>query len=159
MRYVTWDLDSTLCDTRHRQGKLIGGAEFKGEYTPEIAAAYAQTCGEDKPIESALWLARRFIVLGYGIGIVSARPRVVAHQTLDWLHRHALDIDFMELMTEHYDDHVKYKVETLVRLVDSGYQIDCHFDDWPSVRIGLEAVGIRCVILTPELADASGTLP
>lgn len=161
MRYVTWDLDSTLCDTRHRQSMLPGGAngpELATPFTPELALAYSQSCDEDAPIEPNLWLVRRFVVLGYGVGIVSARPRSVANKTVDWLHRHGVDYDFIELMSEFHDSNENFKLATLVRLRDAGYQIDCHFDDWPPVRLALAEVGIRCVIVTPELIDAPGTV-
>ena len=142
----TFDLDSTLADTRHRHHMI--DPEGRTDWR-----AYSLACGDDKPIHSTLALARALQAAGHPVWIVSGRDAAALTHTRTWFRRSAgftpdgyvLDSGGLD-----YATHEEYKVKA-VALAEAlaGRPHALHVDDWPPVARALNAAGRECLIVTP----------
>lgn len=144
-RIVSFDLDSTLCDTRHRR-QYLPSAE--NDYTWDT---YASHCGEDRLIIAPALVWRAFEKQGYTIWVVSQRPLSSSYTTGEWLRRHKLHPFGVAMAMNDEEasmDPTEFKVLALTELQQQGVVI-LHVDDRPSVRPRLRSIGVECLIVTP----------
>jgi hypothetical protein len=147
---VTCDLDSTLCDTGHRQHTLSpekGVNDYK---------AYSMLCADDEPIEAM----RRILYgmsfhPGFELWYVSGRDEAARELTTKWLEGNSpvrwagLLLDDQQFQTEGHDKYKLRRIKEVQRL--TGQRVDLHIDDWAAVAVLLEANGIPCLcVRTPQ---------
>jgi hypothetical protein len=159
---VTVDLDSTLCDTGHRQAMIKPGE-------PTDWNAYSLACSEDVLVEATRVLVR-MLAYTHDIHYLTGRSEVARGVTLDWLINHELPIHglWMDDTTdaqhvELYGGHAQYKVARVGDIEKAtGKKVALHVDDWSSVKVEMERNGIPCLcVRTPQevLEQASLTSP
>lgn len=139
----SFDLDSTLADTRHR-------AHLINQENRELTDwdAYSMACADDGP-GPALPLALEFQALGGRIVIASARSECAREPTEWWLKKAGLNVDSSMVLlhdTEIFghgdgtvETHIRMKGEMVARLdqmswANYGEGISLHVDDWPQVK-------------------------
>lgn len=149
---VTFDLDSTLADTQHRQHMINrdGGATDW--------AAYAQECYKDKPVVSVV-LMLHALSERYDIWIVSARDGSARERTQHWLASYGIHPKGMILddgTIEHTPSHGHYKLAA-VELIEemTGQKVAMHVDDWAQVAWTFQQAGRYCLCLTPPQTVAA----
>ena len=71
--WFCWDLDSTLCDTRHRQHMAAQVREKKATWLE-----YSLACADDEPIEGAVAMVRFIAAQDRLIGIAGAYRSTVS---------------------------------------------------------------------------------
>jgi len=144
---VTFDLDSTLADTRWRRGMIQpdGGTDWR---------AYALACPQDTLVTSvaSLWGALR---PHHSIWVVSGRHVAARDASVRWLLRHQLQPSGVVLMDPGDGrvtdtDHCAWKVGAIQSLARSlGKRHVLHVDDYPPVGRACQAAGLECLIVTP----------
>lgn len=149
---VTCDLDSTLCDTGHRQ-KLIdreNGTDWE---------KYSLQCADDIPVMGMVKVLQ-LLALNPDVLIVglSARMGVAEQASLDWMITHGVPIERVFLDTgeiRQYDasyTHADYKLARLRQVEDiMGMKVALHFDDYAEVAHTFNAAGVPTVcVRTPQ---------
>lgn len=153
---VTCDLDSTLCDTGHRQ-KMIDrekGTDW---------AQYSLQCDEDGPVKGIVKVLQ-LLAMNKSILIVglSARMAVAEEKTLAWMHRHGVPIEQVFLDTGEVKDyhpgwtHADYKLARLRQVEEIlGAKVALHFDDYAEVAdlFNREGVPTVCVRTPQEIEE------
>lgn len=145
---VSFDLDSTLCSTLHRQWMI--DRENGTDWT-----AYSMACENDDP-GPALLLAQYLTKLNVPIVICSARDEAARELTLKWLHRHEVYPWLVVLDDGTHDgySHGTWKAKKLLEIQETmGRKIAFHVDDWADVAVQTEAVGIP-TMLVHEIGNA-----
>lgn len=95
---IICDLDGTIADDSHRAGHLHGRDEATGGLVRDWDT-YFSLCGADKPIGAVtniLWAMRN----SYSIYILSGRSAKYIQTTKEWLDRHLVPYDFLQLRPE-----------------------------------------------------------
>lgn len=141
---VTFDLDSTLCDTRHRR-HIIGPTEEETDWK-----AYAMACADDAPVESVLFLARTLAVL-HDVWIISSRHSEARELTEAWLRKH--HVDYKGVLLQGADgpqDLQAHKVDAMreIERLTHNYVV-LHVDDSPSVAEAMKAAGVPTLLVSP----------
>jgi hypothetical protein len=90
-----------------------------------------------------------------GFFVVSARiasPQILS-DTKEWLHRH-LHAEPERVVLNDLDPlfpHQDYKAHQIGRLIEEGYDIRLHIDDWAPVEESLRPLGVPCIVVaTPQ---------
>ena len=149
MTSITFDLDSTLADTRHRHGLINNDG-------PTDWVAYSMACPGDDPIEWTVNLWRLFYSRGWALSIVTGRNNRARGLTMDWLTAHGIYPDMLLMADDHHAtmDHGEYKAmsvrEVAARL---GQPVSLHIDDWAPVAPALAKIGVPCLIVTPPQTE------
>jgi len=155
---VTFDLDSTLCDTDHRSHLISreGGTDWD---------AYSNACSGDTPVQGVVTLVQLLVAGGAEAHALSGRKVSALSQTTEWLEKHSIPISRVWLDESAQGDYVpgqhsheKYKLARLREIEKiTGRKVVLHIDDWASVAATFEKAGIPCVcVRTPrEIADLS----
>lgn len=155
--YLSFDLDSTLCDTRHRKGII---EKFTSRGLPIDWTEYAKACADDEPL-GLVTLVRSIQAHGMRWVAVSGRSEAAREATEDWLSAHKLTPDaiFLERDTARHSEigHTAYKTELVIeadRLLRDAADswISTHFDDWSQVAKSITEASdgrIATVTVTP----------
>jgi len=149
---VTFDLDSTLADTRHRHRMI-------NDDGPTDWEAYAMACGSDGLIraQASLWHALR---PHHTLWVVSGRSAAAEALTARWLRYHNLVPDGVMLKPVSggfpVEAHEDYKVDCIRRLEQATGQLHLfHIDDYPPVAEACNRAGYECIIVTsPQRMEA-----
>lgn len=150
---IIFDLDSTLADTTHRAHHMP---------TPENGRTwwdYAELCHLDDPIPGALWLAK---VLGstHHTTILTLRPDVARHQTMDWLDFHYVDYHELIMLPRHVYDRsngshaylMDWKARQVKAIQQKGAHVVLAVDDSLHAERTYASVGVPCLtVLSPGL--------
>lgn len=149
---VTCDLDSTLCDTGHRQ-KMID--REKGTDWVQ----YSLQCIDDAPVMGMVKVLQLLSTIGNVVIVgLSARMGAAEQATLDWMVKHGVPIERVFLDTGEviqYDanyTHADYKLARL-REVEKimGMKVSLHFDDYAEVAHAFNEAGVPTVcVRTPQ---------
>lgn len=146
MGTVLVDLDSTLCDTRHRHDRSPHAGEGNTWLT------YGESCHLDAPIVGTVGLVR-LLAAQHRIRIISGRGDVFLEKTIDWLDRHEVPYDSVFLRNQdHPEEHSGYK-EMYLREVLKTEDVVLALDDWPTVVEMYHRYGIPCVCINPMYRD------
>jgi len=144
MGLITFDLDSTLADTRWRHGmiKPDGSTDWQ---------EYALACAQDGLITpvASLW---RALAPHHTLWVVSGRASAARALTVRWLMQQGLRPRGLTLMETRDQDrgHCEWKLETIRNLeAELGLEHVLHIDDFPPVGIACREVGIECLVVTP----------
>ena len=134
----SFDLDSTLADTRHRKGVV---EKYKNAGLPVDWTVYAQHCSEDDPTGLVTFL--RVHQRTNPWVVVSGRSEGARIGTHDWLERQGLEPAAVYLEdgdTEGHTTlgHTEWKARRVIEVakiirVKYNYELVAHFDDWPTV--------------------------
>jgi hypothetical protein len=147
VHFATFDLDSTLADTRHRHHLI--SPDGATDWT-----AYSLACGGDALVGpvAALW---RALPPGTARVVVSARDRAAEAPTRRWLADHNLWPDLMVLgPVPEGMSHEAWKVSRIRALMwRYGHHV-FHVDDWPPVGAACARAKIECIVVTPPKALA-----
>lgn len=141
---LSFDLDSTVCDTTHRQGMITG-------FHPDWRA-YSLACDRDGD-GPALPLAQYVSLSRLPFVVVSARDECARRKTLNWLHARGV-FPWAVLLNDGSHDGIGHGEWKARRLLEAeqliGRKISCHFDDWSGVSAATEKIGIRtCLVHAP----------
>ncbi len=151
-RVVCFDLDSTICDTRHRQHMILPG-ERRGE-TDWVA--YSLACSDDAPVPGVVGLAR-LLSANHRIVLVSSRDERARELSERWLARHGVPYD--ELLLGGADgspsDLVELKLHHLRGLAEAGAKVELLVDDLRSVAGPAAELGVP-VLTVAAPGDPSG---
>lgn len=150
--YCIWDLDSTLCDTRHRRNLMPDRAAWS------VSGAwdeYSLACSEDAPIAGPIRLYRALLQV-YRPIILSARSKRALNLTQDWLNAHGI-WDWKHLVLRPGgNDHLspsEWKRGLLRGWLEQGKDIQLAVDDHPGSAAVFEGLGIPTVTVTPPGVD------
>jgi len=151
MPIITFDLDSTLADTRARRYLI-------NREGPTDWRAYSMACSSDEPIAHtvALWHA---LAPTYNLAIVTARNILARGLTEEWLLKHHIRPDLLLMASDEQAtmDHGEYKK---VRVLEAGRRLSghvtLHIDDWPPVADALAEIGVPCLMVTPPSSEGPG---
>lgn len=148
--HLSVDLDSTLCDTRHRKGVI---EKYTDAGLPIDWDDYARTVIKDGPTALVFVLQQMQGVIPWHV--VSGRSAGALDGTMAWLNKFRLkplSVNLEDSRERHLElGHVEWKVSRVIEL-SSVYPIKVHFDDWTEVGEVLEVrTGgkIRGVSVTP----------
>lgn len=153
MRLVLWDLDSTLCNTMHRQPMVeaIRASKNKGPTWVD----YSLACAGDTPVEGAAALVRllaSFDVDQYG---VSGRNQSAMDATHAWLLRYGVPLDRVFLRPD--DDFTPnglFKVGVIERLRAQGNDVVLFVEDWrETAEFIREKTGVPVLLLKGDYLD------
>lgn len=138
---VSFDLDSTLCDTTQRQKMIVEGFSDW--------ATYSLACGwdDDGP---ALPIAQYLSAIGAPLVVCSARDEVARAATIAWLRARGVKPWLVVLNNGEEIGHIhgKWKAERLLEIQDTlGRKIVAHFDDFSGVATETEKVGIKTILV------------
>ena len=153
MRVVSFDFDSTLSDTRHRQHKIdrVNGTDW---------AAYGLMCVDD-PVGPAYPLAKFFSDYNIPWIIVSGRAEEARAVSEAWLEKYEL-YPVQIFLSDHRHagmDHAAWKALRLQQIQKKhGFEIAFHVEDMSSVAVAAEAIGIPTMLVHPigVLEDSFG---
>lgn len=160
------DLDSTLCDTRHRKGVV---EKYKNAGLDVDWDDYAQHCINDAPTGMvAVCLAWQ--AAGIPWIVVSGRSEGARVGTVKWLAKHGLKPEriFLEGVgrsMEHTEvGHVIFKtrrvLESAASVETDGFEVVAHFDDWAPVAESIrEASHGKIDVVTVTPPGAVVTIP
>lgn len=144
---VCVDLDSTLCDTRHRRHLV---RVESGE--PPDWQAHSMACGDDPPVVGVL-RAVQLLAATHEIVVVSARDRAARDLTAEWLARHA--VPYCDLVLgggpDAPADVVDFKVHHLRRLQAAGYEVALLVDDLVPVVEACRPLGVPVLSVRPPV--------
>lgn len=143
---VCFDLDSTLCDTRHRHHLVLPGEER--DQTDWVA--YSLACADDAPIEGACRLLR-LLARHWRIVLVSSRDEQARPLTERWLAEHGIPYD--ELILGGTDGAPAgledFKVHHVRTLLDAGLRVVLVVDDLPTLPAAMAAIGVPTLSVRP----------
>ena len=147
---VCVDLDSTLCDTRHRQ-HMIHAAD---DPVPTDWRAYSLACADDAPIEGSIALLR-LLALSCRIVILSARDEAARGLTERWLRDHQVPYDRLILYRPQVDDADMgaFKAAQVERLRAEGAEVALMVEDALPVAASIRALGVATLLVRPPGAD------
>lgn len=152
---IACDLDSTLCDTKHREYLAPSGEYRESTYS---WVDYSLACRDDGLIEGVARALNLFYELGYQIHFVSGRNEEARGATVDWLQRHGVKFHALRLH-DHTDvrHNAQYKVGYLKSLQARGYDVRLMFEDHISVCELIEKeTSIPCITVKPRYEDHVG---
>ena len=137
MMHISVDLDSTLCDTRHRKGII---EQFVKNNLPIDWDVYAKACAEDPPTSLVPFIRdyQRFGIWH----VVSGRSEGARAATWQWLNKHGLNpysVNLENHQTELHSSlgHSEWKARRVIE-VARYFPIQTHFDDWAPVAARIE---------------------
>jgi hypothetical protein len=113
-------------------------------------ALYSARCAEDVPIPGVIRTVE-LLAQSMGFIIVSARIFTVEALTRNWLAEHLPVEPFRVVLNdvEGVVPHKDYKAYQIKRLLDEGFDVRLHVDDWPPVEDSLAPLGVPCLVVTP----------
>lgn len=144
---VVVDLDSTLCDTRHRHvlaPKVELGVERNW-------VAYSMACSDDIVIEGTRRTVK-VLSVAHDIHLVSFRNNEARERTMDWLWKNDVPYHSLKLkMPGEFDNqHDDYKVDYVKRLQAQGHEVVLVIDDWPGLAPAmLRETGVPVMVVNP----------
>ena len=142
---VTFDLDSTLADTRHRHYLI----DREGGTTDWVA--YSMACSQDDVVVPVLMTLRAFKRAGYEIWIVSARSEFARHLTEAWLRKHGIPYSGIILDggdADAHESHGRYKLAMIDKVeADTGQDVAIHVDDHFEVGQVMHEAGRACLVI------------
>lgn len=144
MKTVTFDLDGTLADGRHRLHLLPTKDYDKTESWTEFNLASIW----DSPFPDNIELCNLFAFGDYyNVVILTGRSDVARSITEDWLDSHG--VCYNELVMRKQSDNRKDTVIKEEYLRSIGLEnILCCFDDLPHVAYHLRSLGLTCHLVT-----------
>lgn len=142
MKVISFDLDSTLCDTRHRWHMIDrkNGTDWE---------SYSMACVGDSP-GPALPLAQLCTEFEIPFIITSGRSECARKCTLEWLWNRGVYPWAVFLCDERHDylPHGDWKALRLKEIQDQyGWEISLHIDDIKDVARCVESLGIPTMLV------------
>jgi len=135
--HLSVDLDSTLCDTRHRKGVI---EKYVNAGLPIDWDDYARSAIQDKPTALVYILQQMQYAIPWHV--TSGRSAEALDATWAWLERHKLkpvSVNLEDSRERHVElGHVEWKVQRVIELA-AAYPIRIHIDDYAAVGEELEA--------------------
>jgi phosphoglycolate phosphatase-like HAD superfamily hydrolase len=149
-RAVFVDLDSTLCDTRHRWHMIVQGDDRD---TATDWVAYAMACADDAPVWPAIQLVN-LLAHGCAIVVLTGRSEDARALTETWLESH--DVAYDDLIMRHPEwrvgvSNAVFKREMVTEWCSRhpGIEPALMIDDYVPVRDELDQIGVPTLVVTP----------
>jgi hypothetical protein len=134
--HLSVDLDSTLCDTRHRKGII---EKYVNAGLPIDWDDYSRHALKDEP--TGLVALLQHIQYAVPWHVTSGRSQEALDVTHRWLERHKLKPVSVNLETSREEHlklgHVEWKVQHIMGLAEV-HPIRLHIDDWADIAVRLE---------------------
>lgn len=141
---VTFDLDSTLADTRHRHHLIKPDGNTDWE-------AYAHACPEDTLIAPVFMMWNAFWAAGFTCAIVTIRNVSTYDKTMEWLLTNGISPAALVMGTDAdaTSDHGEAKVKG-IKMAEGELRgrVVLHVDDYAPVAEALAPYGIPCLVVT-----------
>jgi hypothetical protein len=142
-KVVTFDLDSTLASTYHRQHMIKPkGTDWE---------AYSLASAADTPIEGTVVLLR---MLGatYPVHIITGRSDAAFDMTRYWLIQHGIPVDGLWMRPAgDRTPNGKYKIARILHLRESGQEPVLHVEDYPEAGDEIRAAtGVPVLLVNPN---------
>lgn len=136
--HLSVDLDSTLCDTRHRKGII---EQFTKNGLPIDWDVYARACADDEP--TALVKILHVWQTTQCWHVVSGRSEGAREATEEWLSKHGLcptSINLENGQTAAHSalGHTEWKARRVLEVAQAWPRIGVHIDDWAPVGPRIE---------------------
>lgn len=146
MTTVVFDLDGTLANAKHRLHLLPSRNDKDSTNGWD---AFNLACDKDLPIADNIELLEDLSHAHNNIVILTGRCDIAEDKTRAWLKAHLTEEVFADatLVMRKQGDHrrdVDFKQEVLERILDSGEEIMCCFDDLEHVVRHIRGMGITC---------------
>jgi hypothetical protein len=147
------DLDSTLCDTRHRWG-ISPINPTTGEYWvpyhqhQEMWDRYSLACEGDEVVQETRSLIRAWFGLGGTVHIVSGRSSCAEDPTLRWLSANGVPFDTISLKRPG-SDFTNHKISVIDGFRLGGIEPDLFLEDYPPLVDKIRAAGVPCLQIIP----------
>ena len=149
MCYV-FDIDGTLADNRHRQHLVPKGEDAKDDAKWKI---FNDECPYDEPIDYMVdILDSLYATRGVDIVFVTGRSESCRKETMVWLDRNVIEMDYCELFMRPVGDcrpatHLK---ADLFSKVEERYHIKAAFEDQPLVAEYLTDEGYAMILVNSQ---------
>lgn len=148
------DLDSMICDTRHRRHLAPRGWGKSNQLS--AWEPYSLACGNDTVILGGATLAR--LLHGQNrVFLLSARCDVAEQVTLEWLAANGVPFDRLRLRGSHEttpDSPTAWKVSVVDQWLKEGWNIQLFVDDWADTCTAVEfQLGIPSIAPTYLAGD------
>jgi hypothetical protein len=129
---VLLDLDSTICDTRHRRDYIP---------TPDNGLTwvdYSMQCHGDTPVDAVATLIR-FLAVDNAIVVLSGRDQSARDLTESWFNLHEIPFDDIYLRPDAVTiPNEIYKSREIHKIKRAGFAPWLMLDDWPPVKVRVE---------------------
>ena len=148
-RHKPWaivDLDSTLCDTTHRQGLIVTGP---GHGSKTDWKAYSMACKDDDVVESVRVLVNQ---LGHSLNIclLSGRNACALDLTTAWLNKKRVLYDYVQLRPDgDLRKNATFKTAFLTEAKASGWEFMIAIDDFPDIVDAFKAFRLPVLLIQP----------
>lgn len=168
MKVILWDLDSTLCNTMHRQAMVP--AIRASNNTGPTWVDYSLACVGDTPVEGAVALVRLLASSTYTdpdgehhqyrqFG-VSGRNRAAEAATRQWLRRYEVPLDDVILRADDDDtENGLFKVRIILSLREAGHDVVLFMEDWTETAAVIrEKTGVPALVVKGEYIEEQGSV-
>jgi predicted secreted acid phosphatase len=150
---VTFDLDSTIADTLHRQW-MVDEIMAKKPGAPTWDD-YSMECVDDTPIAGTVALMRMLSSQGMLIFIVTGRSAAAKTMTRHWLEQNDIPCDALVMRPAgDRTPNGKFKVEKIRYLAELDYKVILHVEDSPDIAKYIqEHTGIPVLLVNPAYPE------
>lgn len=149
-QWVIFDLDGTLADIKHRLHHIhpVTPEQHKnaaeGDYLPDWDA-FNMACNRDEPKIHIIELLKMCQHYGKSIAIFSGRMETAKERTIEWLHRHGIKYDVLEMRkSKDYRSDIEVKREMFNKHFDKRH-IWFVVDDRDKVVELWRELGLTCL--------------
>jgi uncharacterized HAD superfamily protein len=148
---VLTDLDSTLCDGRHRAHLAALGSTDHADWV-----AYSKACIADGSIAGAV-RAIHLLQRHYPIFAISARNVEAVVETAAWLHQEGIHVARLRLRRPE-DEQINslYKVKYIESLIAEGFEPVLMLEDSEDVVEAVSKLGVPVLRVHPGFDDGVG---
>jgi hypothetical protein len=145
-RVITWDLDSTIAHTGHRQHMVAAIKDGHATWDD-----YSLACDADTPISGTVQLMR-LLKNRYQLIIVTGRSEVARAKTEAWLRQHDVPCDQLIMRAQgSHEPNGRFKVGAIRQLEKTGCTVLLHVEDWPEAADYIrEHTGLMVLCVNPE---------
>lgn len=153
---VSFDLDSTLADTRQRQWMVAKIRNKEGLTWTD----YSMECADDEPLRGAVILARILYARGVSILINTGRSVLAEQLTVDWLDTQMVPFDALAMRPINArESNTKIKIRHIREFEEhTNYRVALHVEDWAEVAEEIESVlDLPCLTVAGKFLTSEPT--
>lgn len=157
MKHLLVDLDSTLCDTRHRWhlGPIdpeTGVTTYPATMHGTMWEMYSLACEGDGVVQETRALIISWFALGGQVHLVSGRDAVAEKATLRWLREHGVPFTTLTLKRPGAD-WGNHKVAIIEDFRRAGIEPDLFLEDYPPMVKAIRDAGVPCFQVIPPYGE------
>lgn len=144
---VIFDLDKTLCDTRHRDHLMPP----KGTTNSSAYDATTELCWKDSPIWDTIVVLMMLATMNHIIVLKTGRTEKFRLMTINWLTYLGVHFNGLIMLPDDFDgDYGQWKADMLNHeLIGGAERVLCVFDDHPDAVAAYTKAGVTCYMVPP----------